>query len=262
MNIKQIEITTPEHVSLQFRVAGLGSRATAQIIDWLIIVLLNLIISLSLITIPKKIFGMDEVSNLVIALIIIISFLLYWGYFTLFEFYSSGRTPGKMLVGLRVIQDNGQTITFLSSIIRNLLRIVDFLPSLYLLGIAMIFFHSKHKRIGDLTAGTIVVYERKGKRGKKAIERDIKRRNITSESIYIDQSAIKNYSIREWQLLNKYVEKLPSLVGKTRFEVTTNIANILLPIANIRIENRPITDLEGDLLALYLILKEEWDYQI
>ncbi|MFK4996937.1 RDD family protein [Bacillus sp. N9] len=65
--------------------------------------------------------------------------MINWGYFIVFEFVSGGRTIGKRVIGIRVIQDNGHSITFLSSLIRNLLRVIDSLPTSYLLGMIMIF---------------------------------------------------------------------------------------------------------------------------
>ncbi len=108
-----------------------------------------------------------EISSLTIGIIIIILFIINWGYFFAFEYFSGGRTLGKKVIGIRVIQDNGHSVTLLSSLIRNLLRIIDSLPASYFLGMMMMFFHSKHKRLGDFVAGTIVVHERKTKSNKK-----------------------------------------------------------------------------------------------
>ena len=85
---------------------------------------------------------------------------MYWGYFTLFEAFWNGQTPGKKLFKIRVIQDSGRQITFFESMIRNLIRIVDLLPSFYLVGIIAMACNRQHKRLGDLAAGTLVVHER------------------------------------------------------------------------------------------------------
>ncbi|MBK8057237.1 MAG: RDD family protein [Gemmatimonadetes bacterium] len=85
---------------------------------------------------------------------------MVWGYFTLFEGFRDGQTPGKKWMGLRVIRDTGHPITVREAGARNLLRIVDLLPPPYLLGILFIAFHPKGKRIGDLVAGTVVVRDR------------------------------------------------------------------------------------------------------
>jgi uncharacterized membrane protein SpoIIM required for sporulation len=80
-----------------------------------------------------------------------------WGYFTLFEGLSDGRTPGKRWLGLRVIRDTGHGITFREAAARNLLRIADFLPPPYLLGGVLVAVHPRAKRLGDMVAGTVVV---------------------------------------------------------------------------------------------------------
>lgn len=173
MSLNQVHITTPEQVSINFKIAGLGSRASANIIDWVILILINVGITFSLIKFSEAYPNTDPLSeaasSYLTAIMIVLLFLLLWGYFVFFEFFSSGRTPGKMIVGIKVIQDNGQSITFLASAVRNLFRIIDFLPVLFLLGIIMIFLHSRHKRIGDLAAGTLVIYQPKSKRKKKTI---------------------------------------------------------------------------------------------
>ncbi|MFL6518461.1 MAG: RDD family protein, partial [Bacillus sp. (in: firmicutes)] len=169
MKEDHVDIKTPEFVSIQFQIAGLGSRSAAFIIDQLLLMTFNI---LSVILLFFVLDGMSKMefifigNSLPIAITIIALFLVNWGYFFVFEFFSGGRTIGKKLMGIRVIQENGHSITLLSSFIRNLIRIIDSLPTAYFLGVIMIFFHSKHKRLGDLVAGTIVVHERKAKRKK------------------------------------------------------------------------------------------------
>ena len=168
MNQEQVDIKTPEFVSLQFQLAGLGSRTAAFIIDQLILMIVNVII---IICLGFVLYGFDDLFYLAdefmsypIAITLIVLFLLNWGYFFVLEYFSGGKTIGKRVVGIRVIQENGHSFTILSSFIRNLVRIIDSLPANYLVGMLMIFFHPKNKRIGDLMAGTIVVHERKAKK--------------------------------------------------------------------------------------------------
>ena len=85
---------------------------------------------------------------------------MYWGYFTLFEAFWNGQTPGKKLFKIRVIQDSGRQITFFEAMIRNLIRVIDMLPSFYLVGVIAMICNRGHKRLGDLAAGTLVVHER------------------------------------------------------------------------------------------------------
>ncbi|MHB8126105.1 MAG: RDD family protein [Desulfitobacteriaceae bacterium] len=266
MNLKQIQITTPEQVSLNFNIAGLGSRATAHILDCLILGFISSALSLSLMKILKdlSIPFPSLVTSYVNAILILILFLLLWGYFVLFEFFTTGRTPGKMLVGIRVIQDNGQSITFLTSAVRNLIRLIDFLPLFYLCGILMIFFHSQHKRVGDLASGTIVVYQRKTKRKKKKnpLEKEINKR-LAEHQVLLDLNewSKKKIGIREWNLLKTYIKRQPSLTLVERKEITMQVAGILLPLIGEETANKPLEEVENTLFTLYLLLKEDWQYE-
>ncbi|WP_241494333.1 RDD family protein [Bacillus coahuilensis] len=145
MNQPQIEVKTPEYVSLQFQPAGLGSRAAALIIDQTIMGLTNLLLlflAFFLLSGEPSLFWLSTLPSYLFGIVIVVVFLINWGYFVFLEYYWSGKTVGKSMVGVRVIQQNGHSITLLSSMIRNLLRIIDTLPAAYFIGILMVFFLS------------------------------------------------------------------------------------------------------------------------
>jgi uncharacterized RDD family membrane protein YckC len=162
----QLTIDTPEQVSIRFPIAGMGSRFLAILIDTLLqiaaYVALVLVFILVLSAAPKG--GSGELSRAgekwLVAGLILVHFVMYWGYFTLFEAFWNGQTPGKKLFKIRVIQDSGRQITFFEAMIRNLIRVVDMLPSFYLVGVIAMACNRRHKRLGDLAAGTLVVHER------------------------------------------------------------------------------------------------------
>src|SRR3984885_2471582 len=137
----QLTIDTPEQVALRFPVAGIGSRFLAILADTVlqivVYVALFLVLVLILSSAPKTAAGGFTRSGekWLIAILILIHFLMYWGYFTLFEALKNGQTPGKMLFKLRVIQDSGRQITFFESMTRNLIRVVDMMPGFYLVGV-------------------------------------------------------------------------------------------------------------------------------
>jgi hypothetical protein len=87
-------------------------------------------------------------------------FLLVFAYFVLFEWLGGGQTPGKKIMGLRVMYEDGRPVDFAASAIRNVLRLADFLPAVYGLGVTVMFISPKSQRLGDLAGGTIVVIER------------------------------------------------------------------------------------------------------
>lgn len=92
-------------------------------------------------------------------ILILIPFLLHWGYFTLFEGLWHGQTPSKRVAKIRVIQQSGLAITLFESLSRNFVRAIDFLPSFYVVGSISIFTMARNQRLGDLVADTLVVHE-------------------------------------------------------------------------------------------------------
>jgi uncharacterized RDD family membrane protein YckC len=263
MNQGQIEIKTPEFVSLQYQIAGLGSRGAAMIIDQLLILIANIAIYL--------IFIMANVANIFylsdswipIAIAILIVFIINWGYFFIAEYFFGGKTLGKKLIGIRVIQENGHNVTLLSSLIRNLLRIIDMLPTLYFLGMVFVFFHSKHKRLGDMVAGTIVVHERGAKKeGTSKIDKEILRRGLTKDSLTVEAFALRSLGKKEWELLRIYRRKLLNVRMAERMQLTRQLAQKLLPKIGLDASGREIAELENILLTLYLITKDEWEYEL
>lgn len=141
-------VETPEGIDLVLRPAGLVPRALAFAIDLAIRGLLLLATFIVLGLLGQ--FGMGLATLLL--------FLLTWWYMVLFEVFNQGRSPGKQLLGLRVVHDDGTPVGWAASLTRNLLRFVDLLPFGYTLGILSCLNHPAFKRLGDIAAGTLVVY--------------------------------------------------------------------------------------------------------
>jgi uncharacterized RDD family membrane protein YckC len=155
------EVLTTEKVPFTYRVAGLGARSLAWLLDALFIGLLYLFGACFVSLVPSRYGDRPGFAG---ALIAIWLFCLTWGYFLLFEWLWSGQTPGKRLVGLRVIQWRGTAVSFHQSAIRNILRVVDSLPAFYALGFIVAWGNRENRRLGDLAAGTLVVHvERQAK---------------------------------------------------------------------------------------------------
>ena len=167
-------IETPERVSLHFALASIGNRFIAVAIDHFIQYFTYIIIVWGFLSIagignPMQETGGEEgvfasMPKWTIAILILVVFLLFSGYFILFEWLWNGQTPGKRLMKLRVIREDGRPITLWEAIARNLLRIFDAIPGLvvpiYSVGLITIFFNNRDQRIGDMFAGTVVVRER------------------------------------------------------------------------------------------------------
>src|SRR5436190_1353277 len=154
----RLTIATPEGVDLELTLAGVGSRFASALIDYLIqlacIIALGVVLGAGLGISP-------DAGGFAIAVWTVLSFLLFVGYDITFEVLASGRTPGKRMNGLRVVREDGGPVTFPISAVRNVLRVVDILPGMYLVGITSILISARNQRLGDLAAGTLVVRERK-----------------------------------------------------------------------------------------------------
>lgn len=146
-------IETPEGVELSLQVAGPVPRALAWAIDFL----LRLVVYIILLII------LGQTGKLGVGLLAVVAFVMEWWYPVLFETLNRGQTPGKRLLGLRVLHDNGTPVAGTASVVRNLLRAVDFLPLFYGLGLVSVLIDRDFRRLGDLAAGTIVVHNEEAK---------------------------------------------------------------------------------------------------
>jgi uncharacterized RDD family membrane protein YckC len=153
-------IQTPEGVDLMLTLAGVGSRFASAIVDYLIQAALLVALALLLFG-GVSIGGGDSGAGVLIAVYAIASFLVFVGYDITFEVLNSGQTPGKRMNGLRVVRTEGQPVNFVTSAIRNVLRVIDWLPFSYAAGALSILVTSRNQRIGDVAAGTIVVRARR-----------------------------------------------------------------------------------------------------
>ncbi|MDQ2747873.1 MAG: RDD family protein [Acidobacteriota bacterium] len=168
-------IETPERVQLEFALASIGNRFLAVAIDhaiqyFTIFVVAYVFLFVSGFTDGFRKTGavsaFSEMPKWTIALMIIALFLIFAGYFIFFEWLWNGQTPGKRLLKLRVIREDGRPITLWEAMARNLLRIFDAVPGfvlpVYSIGLITIFASERDQRVGDLFAGTVVVRERSG----------------------------------------------------------------------------------------------------
>jgi len=161
------KIDTPENVTFDYEVAGIGSRFLAALVDTaLIVVLQALVIGLLLLLaflLRDTGVTFDSMTAWMAAVLGLISFIFLWGYYIFFEILWNGQSPGKRWVGVRVIRMDGTPITVSESVIRNLVRIIDFLPTAYGVGVVTMFINANSRRVGDFAAGTIVVHDREAK---------------------------------------------------------------------------------------------------
>ena len=177
----KVTIQTPENVQITYRLAGIGSRMHAIINDYIIQIIaftVLYILYIALISLFKL------KTSWIPAFFVLLLFILNFGYFIFFEIFWKGQTPGKKWSGIRVMKDNGLPADTGSIILRNILRIIDFLPFLYTIGGLAVFFHHQNKRLGDMIAGTIVIREK-----------DEDRKQLTKSTISMLEDHIKEFLI-------------------------------------------------------------------
>jgi uncharacterized RDD family membrane protein YckC len=157
----QLSIETPELVAIQMPIAGIGSRIIALLVDYLIWIPGILIVGRIFAFFLPSLNAFNKLSEQwAFAIYVFLIFLFNWGYFTLFEAFWNGRTPGKRVARIRVIQRSGRPIGLFESMARNFIRYVDQIPFFYAVGAIAVFATRDHQRLGDLAAGTLVVRDR------------------------------------------------------------------------------------------------------
>jgi uncharacterized RDD family membrane protein YckC len=150
------EVGTPEQVRFRYKIAGPARRGLAYLIDLLVRGIVVLVIGMIAIVAAG---GTEQWEHGLSGLWLLCLFVLEWGYFVFFEMLWSGQSPGKRALGLRVVTTEGHPLGFTESVLRNLLRAADFLPSGYALGLLVMSWDARFRRLGDWAAGTMVIVE-------------------------------------------------------------------------------------------------------
>lgn len=229
---RRLTVTTPEQVELRFETAGVGSRIGAQLIDMLIVLAANAGVGFAGWAIFAAVGEAMPAWAVEYGMAALILFYAAFTslYFIISEFSTGGRTVGKRAMGIRVIQENGRPLSFLSAVIRNLFRLIDMLPALYFVGILFSFFHSKDKRIGDWAAGTVVVFEQgSNKRKLKRVDKLLKDKAPHMPVFSLEPWMKERVTEEEWRLLSTYVDRLHWLTSKHAGELGDGIVELLAP---------------------------------
>lgn len=214
------EVETPEGVELRLRVAGPVVRSIAWAHDLLIRggVYIALSVGLSL-------FGKFGWGLLLIAL-----FLIEWFYPVWFEVYRHGATPGKRAYGICVVNDDGTPVGWSASAVRNLLRYVDFLPFLYGFALVSMLLRADCKRLGDLAAGTCVIYRDRDK--KQASTPDAPAKPLELALNLDEQRAIISFAERSTQLSAERSAELAGILAPCITNAPSNSVPLLHGVAN------------------------------
>lgn len=242
-----LTIVTPEGLQLELVVAGVGSRVAARAIDSIIQGVT--IIALMLVFFAASDEGDGAFSSgfgsaILIGLIFVVLFLSD----ALFELILKGQTIGKRATGLRVVDASGAAATPMSIIVRNIVRIVDFLPSGYLIGLVSMIVSSKTQRLGDFAAHTIVIRERKGNASRVEQSFDAVRLSAPRELVALWD--VSRVSADEVLLCRQFLSRRFAVPANVRYSLSVDIANRIAPnVSGLPAVCHPELVIEGVVLA-------------
>ena len=213
-------IQTPEGVDIHLRLAGVWSRSAAWLIDALIRVVAYVFLSLIVGSLGDFGAGMMAISI----------FLIEWFYPVLFEVLNQGMTPGKKTLGIQVLNNDGTPVNWSSSLLRNILRTVDFLPLMYGFGFISMLLTDRFQRLGDLAADTVVVYHSNISR---TDEIPVYAATTCRYDLNLkEQQAILRFAERSTQLSDERLEELANILNPLDLPDKCMTKNKLLAIAN------------------------------
>ena len=241
---EKLDVQTPEQISLEFSLAGIGSRALALIYDTLIQVIVAVALALVIAYYGRSLrLQWLKASNWMIAAFIFFLFCLYWGYFAIFEILWSGQTPGKRHAQIRVISITGRPITPFESVARNFLRAVD---SQLFYGVAVVtaLLSRQNRRLGDMVAGTVVVHEPEG-------SSDVLWYANSSRTPAAHANVAASVTATEFQLIETFLARRLDLAPEVRRQQAALIAARVAAKLQLTTERGPDEDFLEDVAREY-----------
>ncbi|MBD1914138.1 MULTISPECIES: RDD family protein [unclassified Leptolyngbya] len=246
-------LATPESVELEFALAGIGNRALALLIDYHVLALAWVLVTLLWFTVSLQL--MDYLSQLqtdyssvplwLLAIYLLVTFALYTGYFVFFEVSWQGQTPGKRFAKIRVIRDDGRPVGLSQAILRTLLRPID---DLFFLGALLIVIGKQEKRIGDRVAGTLVVQE-----NRPILKNDL-HCSETAQTLAVklpELTQLEQLQPDDFAVIREYLRRRPTLTKRSRGELSMKLAHQIKTL--IQLETIPPELTSDDFLeAVYL----------
>jgi len=258
MNIEDY-IETPENVELRRKLAGIGLRFQAGFIDTLLIALFFYLPLLLVFFFAKPVsfvFDDSTLETIAITFIIIFAFVVYWGYFLLFELYRNGQTPGKKRMKIRVVREEGQSAGFPAILIRNLLRVVDGIGVYSVAGLSM-FFSRKVQRLGDMAAGTVVISEQLSDYSASA---DNKQRLFIHEQPAADALNETGLNPEEFRLLSSYWARKDELDPQARRRILPKLLKPILERRGETLESDLVIVMENKISQLLMSTQDRTDH--
>lgn len=208
-----VTIITPEHVEIRLTPAGLGRRFIAWLADFVVIIGL-----ITIVRIACNLLGV----GLGTLLSTTISFILMWGYHVFCDVMAQGRSPGKRMLGLRVVDDRGLPVNLQQSFVRNVVRILDQQPGIfYGVGGLVCLMNKQTRRMGDLAAGTMVVHETKPLQAPKQLSQGRQFNSLLSPRV---TRLIRNrVTLEEREFLLSLCMRAPGMDDRARFDLMDEV---------------------------------------
>jgi uncharacterized RDD family membrane protein YckC len=210
----RITLATPEGIELGLVLAGAGSRFIAGTID--------LTLEFVLLALAGLVAFLLVGGGIGVALFAMASFATFYLYNVLFELLASGRTPGKRITHLRVVREEGTPVDLPASTIRNLLRLIDWLPFAYLIGLVMIVITRRNQRLGDLAAGTLVIRDVPARSEETS-------RPDAHEALDTSGWDVSAVSVAELATVRRFLERREQLDGPARRQLAYQLEQGLRP---------------------------------
>ena len=214
--MNEVTITTPEHVPIRLEPAGAGSRFLATMIDWAFISALT--------SAGGFVLGMTLPRGIAAALTLTTHFVLTWGWHVFFEVRKQGRSPGKRALRLRVIDARGLPVSLYQSLVRNIVRALDFAPAFYGIGALSTMVTKSRRRVGDLVADTLVVRDTQPLTYKGQFASD--RRHNTLRTPRVLRLVRHKISLEEREFLLTLCLRADRMSPEARYDLMEEVANV------------------------------------
>lgn len=218
---RRITTVTPENVSIEYELAGVASRTAAAVIDLLIQIAVMLVAVAIYFAFQLKLHF--SIVGWPTAVLIVLGFVLWWGYYVFFETHWNGQTPGKRLMRLRIVKYGGTPVDFSCAAIRGLIRAIDL--GMFFVGILVVLVTPNNQRLGDLAAGTLAVKERSEWQG------HLEQTRASASSDDPEAEFVTNIELvtsEQFDALQRFVHRSAELQPQVREEIAAKIAQPLM----------------------------------
>ncbi|MDJ0618482.1 MAG: RDD family protein [Calothrix sp. MO_192.B10] len=250
----RVKHQTPESVELEFILAGIGSRAWALLIDYLILWLFLILFFVAWVAIVgqlMELFDNRDIFLWLYAIFLIVNYFIYTGYFVFFETLWQGQSPGKRIAKIRVIRDDGRPVGLQQAVLRALLRPID---DTFFLGAFFILFNRKEKRLGDILAGTLVIQTQPPASKKATLSLSEEAQPLAKELLQIGD--FSKMLPDDFAIIREYLQRRGKMTAKARAKLSLELEKQVQAVLNIEQLPAPASS-DIFLEAVYLAYQQQ-----